>query len=482
MQRDCRSASAAPAKPDPSGIRYYSLRLMGLSIVILAAGQGTRMHSDLPKVLQPLAGRPMLAQVVDCSRALGADDICVVYGHGADVVQKAFDGQGLRWALQAEQKGTGHAVKQAMPGADDGNQVLILFGDVPLLLPPTLQRLMDATADNEMAVLTVDLEDPTGYGRIVRADDKVVRIVEQKDASANEQQIREINTGVMLAPVTKLKEWLGNLGNDNAQGEYYLSDVIAMAVDDGTTVHGVKASNQEEVMGINDKKQLATAERALQVRLVEELMAEGVGFADPARVDIRGKLVCGKDVFIDVNAVFEGEVELGDGTKIESTNLVRDSRLGPGTLLHSNCHIEGATTGTNCEIGPFARLRPGAELANDVKVGNFVEIKKSTIADGSKVNHMTYLGDTEVGADVNVGAGTITCNYDGVNKHRTKIGDGASIGSNVNLVAPVEIGKGATVGAGSTITKPVEDNQLALERSKQLTVAGWKRPVKKGAD
>ncbi len=345
---------------------------MGLSIVILAAGQGTRMHSDLPKVLQPLAGRPMLAQVVDCSRALGADDICVVYGHGADVVQKAFDGQGLRWALQAEQKGTGHAVKQAMPGADDGNQVLILFGDVPLLLPPTLQRLMDATADNEMAVLTVDLEDPTGYGRIVRADDKVVRIVEQKDASANEQQIREINTGVMLAPVTKLKEWLGNLGNDNAQGEYYLSDVIAMAVDDGTTVHGVKASNQEEVMGINDKKQLATAERALQVRLVEELMAEGVGFADPARVDIRGKLVCGKDVFIDVNAVFEGEVELGDGTKIESNNLVRDSRLGPGTLLHSNCHIEGATTGANCEIGPFARLRPGAELANDVKVGNFV--------------------------------------------------------------------------------------------------------------
>ena len=455
---------------------------MGLSIVILAAGQGKRMRSDLPKVLQPLAGRPMLAQVVDCSHSLGADDICVVYGHGADVVLEAFDGQDLRWALQAEQQGTGHAVRQAMPGTDDGNQVLILFGDVPLLLPQTLQSLMDATAENEMAVLTVDMHDPTGYGRIVRVGDKVVRIVEQKDANDEEQKITECNTGVMLTPATKLKGWLNNLGNDNAQGEYYLTDVIAMAVEDGTTVHGVKASNQEEVMGINDKKQLAAAERTLQARLVDELMAEGVGFADPARVDIRGKLVCGKDVFIDVNAVFEGEVELGDGTIIESNNLVRDSRLGPGTLLHSNCHIEGATTGANCEIGPFARLRPGAELANDVKIGNFVEIKKSTIADGSKVNHLAYIGDTEMGSGVNVGAGTITCNYDGVNKYRTKIGNGVFIGSNVNLVAPVEIGKGATVAAGSTITRPVEDNQLALERSKQLTVAGWKRPAKKGAD
>ena len=455
---------------------------MSLSIVILAAGQGTRMRSDLPKILQPLAGRPMLAEVVDCSHMLGADDICVVYGHGADAVQEAFDGQGLRWALQAEQNGTGHAVKQAMPGTDDGNQVLILFGDVPLLLPETLQALLDTTAEHEMAILTVDMQDPTGYGRVVREDGRVIRIVEQKDASDQELQIMEINTGVMLTPALRLKKWLDNLGNDNAQGEYYLTDVIAMAVDDGTMVHGVKARNQEEVMGINDKKQLAAAERTLQTRLVDELMADGVGFADPARVDIRGKLVCGKDVFIDVNAVFEGEVELGDGTKIESNNLVRDSRLGPGTLLHSNCHIEGATTGTNCEIGPFARLRPGAELANDVKIGNFVEIKKSKIADGSKVNHLTYIGDTEIGSGVNVGAGTITCNYDGANKHRTIIGDGASIGSNVNLVAPVEIGKGATVGAGSTITKPVEDNQLALERSKQIAVAGWNRPVKKETD
>jgi bifunctional UDP-N-acetylglucosamine pyrophosphorylase/glucosamine-1-phosphate N-acetyltransferase len=455
---------------------------MSLSIVILAAGQGTRMCSDLPKVLQPLAGRPLLAHVIDCSRVVGADDVCVVYGHGADQVQNAFAGQGLRWALQAEQKGTGHAVMQAMPGTPDNNKVLILFGDVPLLLPETLRRLLDATAGDEMAILTVDMDDPTGYGRIVREDGKVIRNVEQKDASADEQRIVEINTGVMLAPAARLKGWLDNLGNDNAQGEYYLTDVIAMAVNDGITVHGIKATNQDEVMGINDKKQLAEAERALQARLVDELMTEGVGFADPARVDIRGTLTCGKDVFIDINAVFEGDVELGDGSKIESNNLIRDSRLGPGSLVHSNCHIEGATTGSGCEIGPFARLRPGAELADRVKIGNFVEVKKSIIADGSKVNHLTYIGDTDIGKSVNVGAGTITCNYDGVNKHRTTIGDGASIGSNVNLVAPVEVGENATVGAGSTITKPVDADQLVIGRAKQLTVRGWKRPRKKGAD
>lgn len=455
---------------------------MGLTIVILAAGQGKRMRSDLPKVLQPLAGRPLLEHVLECSRALGGDDICVVYGHGAEKVQAAFEGQGLRWALQAEQNGTGHAVMQAMPDTPDHNQVLILFGDVPLLLPETLARLSAATSADDMAILTVVMDDPTGYGRIVREDGKVIRNVEQKDASDEEQGITEINTGVMLTPAAKLKGWLNNLGNDNSQGEYYLTDVIAMAVEDGVTVHGIKASKQEEVMGINDKKQLAEAERALQARLVDELMAEGVGFADPARVDIRGKLVCGKDVFIDINAIFEGEVELGAGTKIESNNLIRDARLGAGTIVHSNCHIEGAVTGTNCEIGPFARLRPGAELANNVKVGNFVEIKKSTVGDGSKVNHLTYIGDTDIGKGVNVGAGTITCNYDGANKYRTKIGDGAFIGSGVNLVAPVEIGRDATIGAGSTITKPVADEQLALERSKQMTVRGWKRPVKKGAD
>jgi len=454
---------------------------LGLSIVILAAGQGTRMRSSLPKVLQPLAGRPLLGHVVDCARTLGADDVCVVHGFGGDAVKAAFDGLGLRWALQAEQLGTGHAVLQAMPGTDDGSRVLILFGDVPLMRPSTLEPLLDITGDDDLGILTVDMDDPTGYGRIVRNDGEVVRNVEQKDANAEERAIREINTGVMLAPARRLKDWLARLGNDNAQGEYYLTDVIAMAVADGVRVHGVKAPNPEDVMGINDRKQLAEAERALQRRLVDALMAEGVGFADPARVDIRGTLTCGRDVFIDVNAVFEGDVTLGDGVHVESNNLIRDSRLGPGTLVHSNCHIEGSTTGAQCELGPYARLRPGAELADDVKVGNFVEIKKSRVAAGSKVNHLTYIGDSDIGAGVNVGAGTITCNYDGANKHRTVIGDGAFIGSGSMLVAPVNIGKGATIGAGSTITKPVGDEELALERSKQVSIKGWKRPVKKGS-
>jgi len=453
---------------------------LSLSIVILAAGQGTRMRSDLPKVLQPLAGRPMLAHVLECAHELGADDVCVVYGHGGNAVIDAFDGENVRWSLQAEQLGTGHAVQQAMPETPGDNMVLILFGDVPLLTSATLQRLIDATNDDEVSVLTVDMDDPTGYGRIVRQSGDVSRIVEQKDATPEEQSIVEINTGVMFCAADKLKSWLGNLGNDNAQGEFYLTDVIAMAVSDGVTVHGVKADSMIEVMGINDKKQLAEAERALQARLVDELMAQGVGFADPARVDIRGKLVCGKDVFIDVNAVFEGDVSLGDGTVIESNNLVRDSELGPGTLLHSNCHLEGAKTGRNCEIGPFARMRPGATLADNVKLGNFVEVKKSFISDGSKVNHLTYIGDADIGKAVNVGAGTITCNYDGANKYKTTIGDGAFIGSGVMLVAPVEIGEKATIGAGSTISKDAPDGQLTLERAKQLTVKGWKAPVKKG--
>lgn len=452
---------------------------MGLSIIILAAGQGTRMRSELPKVLQPLAGKPLLAHVLACSRALSADDICVVYGHGGEAVQARFPAPELRWALQAEQLGTGHAVQQAMPETSVENRVLILAGDVPLLMPATLARLLADTPTDEMAVLTVDMDDPTGYGRIIRANDSVQCIVEQKDANEEQCAISEINTGVILCPGDKLKSWLANLGNDNSQGEYYLTDVIALAVADGVKVHGIKADSSVEVMGINDKKQLAEAERALQARLVDELMQEGVGFADPARVDIRGTLKCGKDVFIDVNAVFEGDVELGDGTTVESNNLIRDSKLGASTLVHSNCHMEGATTGANCEIGPFARLRPGAVLANNVKVGNFVEIKKSTVADGSKVNHLTYIGDTEIGTGVNVGAGTITCNYDGANKYQTKIGDGAFIGSGVQLVAPVEIGAGATVGAGSTITKDVPKDSLTLERGKQKSIDGWAKPVKK---
>jgi len=452
---------------------------LGTSIVILAAGEGKRMNSTLPKVLQPLAGRPLLQHVIDCAHAVGADDICVVYGHGGDQVRAAFADVPVRWALQAAQHGTGHAVQQAMPETPDENQVIVLFGDVPLLQADTVKGLRDASGTDGVGVLTVDMDDPFGYGRIVRENGAVVRIVEQQDASENEQAIVEINTGVMCCPAASLKQWLGQLSNDNSQGEYYLTDVLAMAVRDGIAVHGVKAANQVEVMGINDKKQLAEAERALQRRLVDELMIQGVTFADPNRVDIRGELSCGNDVFIDVNAIFEGKVTLGDGARIESNNLVRDSRIGPGTVIHSNCHIEHSSTGSHCEIGPFSRMRPGAELADRVKVGNFVEVKKSTVADGSKINHLTYIGDTTIGSGVNIGAGTITCNYDGANKHRTVIGDGAFIGSGVQLVAPVQVGKGATIGAGSTITKNAPDGQLTLERGKQTSIEGWQKPVKK---
>ena len=452
---------------------------MDLSIVILAAGQGTRMNSRLPKVLQPLAGRPLLRHVVACSTELGAASVCIVYGHGGDEVQAAFEGEALDWALQAEQLGTGHAVMQAMPHVDDDCRVLILFGDVPLITAGTLQSLLDECPADQLGVLTVVLDDPTGYGRIVRENGKVVRNVEHKDASEAERAITEINSGVMCAPAAKLKGWLDRLGNDNSQGEYYLTDVIDMAVSDGTGVQGVIADDPEEVAGINDKRQLAMAERAYQRRTVDALMKQGVGFADPARVDIRGTLRCGRDVFIDVNAVFEGEVELGDNVTIESNNLLRDCRIGDGSVVHSNSHIEGAVMGRDCEIGPFARLRPGADLADRVKVGNYVEIKKSRVADGSKVNHLTYIGDAEIGSGVNVGAGTITCNYDGANKHKTVIGDGAFIGSGVELVAPVEVGAEAVIGAGSTLSKPAPADKLTVARARQVTVDGWKRPVKK---
>jgi bifunctional UDP-N-acetylglucosamine pyrophosphorylase/glucosamine-1-phosphate N-acetyltransferase len=449
-----------------------------LSIIILAAGQGTRMRSALPKVLQPLAGQPLLKHAIDCSKAVGASDLCVVYGFGGEAVMATIDDADLRWALQSEQLGTGHAVQQAMPETPDENRVLVLYGDVPLLRPSTLQRLIDKSGDDDVAVLTVDAADPFGYGRIIRENGKVLRSVEQKDASESEQEIREINTGVMTAPAGKLKHWLQNLGNDNSQGEYYLTDVIGMAVADGVAVHGVKAYSETEIMGINDKKQLAEAERAKQLGLVNKLMSNGVGFADPARVDIRGTLTCGTDVFIDVNAVFEGDVTLGDNVIVESNNLIRNSEIGSGTVIHSNCHIEGASSGSDCEIGPFARLRPGAALANRVKVGNFVEIKKSTVADGSKVNHLTYIGDATIGRNVNVGAGTITCNYDGANKFQTVIGDNAFIGSGVELVAPVEIGADATVGAGATISRNAPPGALTIERAKQVTIESWKRPQK----
>lgn len=454
---------------------------MKLSIVILAAGQGTRMRSGLPKVLQPLAGRPLLSHVIECSKAVEADAICVVYGFGGDQVKAAFKHEPLDWALQAEQLGTGHAVMQAMPEVADAHRVLVLAGDVPLLTPATLRRLIEACPNSDVGILTVDMAKPFGYGRIVREQGVVQRIVEEKDASDAERRLTEINTGVMCMPGDRLKGWLSRLRPGNSQGEYYLTDVIGMAVSDGVTVHGVKVNSEEEVMGINDKRQLAEAERALQRRQVEQLMEAGVGFADPARIDIRGSLTCGRDVFIDANVVFEGDVTLGDNVHIESNNVIRDSAIGAGTVIHPNCHMENTTMGPDCEIGPFARLRPGTELADHVKVGNFVEIKKSQVASGSKVNHLSYIGDTIMGEKVNVGAGTITCNYDGANKHLTTIGDGAFIGSGAQLVAPVDIGDGATIGAGSTISRQAPAHKLTVARARQLTLDNWKRPVKKPA-
>jgi bifunctional UDP-N-acetylglucosamine pyrophosphorylase/glucosamine-1-phosphate N-acetyltransferase len=451
---------------------------LSTSIIILAAGQGKRMNSAKPKVLQTLAGRPMLQHVIDISRSLGADDICVVYGHGGDDVRATFAHEDIRWALQAEQKGTGHAVQQAMPETPDGNRVLVLYGDGPLLRTTTLQNLLSSCGEDEVALLTVKLDDPFGYGRIVRENGVVMKSVEEKDADDKEKTINEINTGVLCCSADRLKPWLENLSNDNSQGEYYLTDVVGMAVADGIVVHGVITDDQVEIMGINDRRQLAETERALQRRLVDQLMEDGVTFADPDRVDIRGKLTCGRDVFIDVNSIFEGDVHLGDNVKVESNNVIRDCRIGSGSVVHSNCHFDNAKMGSDCEIGPFARLRPGAKLADNVHIGNFVEIKKSTVADNTKINHLSYIGDSTVGTNVNIGAGTICCNYDGAYKHQTIIGDGAFVGSGVELVAPVEIGKGATIGAGSTISKPAPAGKLTLERTKQVTVANWKAPAK----
>jgi len=452
-----------------------------VSVVVLAAGQGKRMHSDLPKVLQPLAGRPMLAHVLATARELEPAAIQVVYGHGGDDVKAAFAAEpDLHWTLQSQQLGTGHAVMQALPSIPDSHQVLVLLGDVPLVSARTLQRLVNDSAQGELALLTAVVDDPTGYGRVIRDEHGVVaRVVEEKDATDDERRVNEVNTGLMAFAAGSLRRFLAQLDNDNAQGEYYLTDVIALSVADGAKVHGIVIDSATEVLGINDRAQLALAERTLQRRIADDLMARGVTFADPDRVDVRGELAVGRDVFIDVGAVFEGKVELGDRVKIGPYAVIENSKLGPGTVVHAHTVMNDAESGPDCEIGPFARLRPGARFAARVKVGNFVEVKKTTIADGSKVNHLTYVGDTEIGRDVNVGAGTITCNYDGANKHKTTIGDRAFIGSGVMLVAPVSVGADATIGAGSTITKDAPPGELTLERSKQVTVPGWQRPKKK---
>jgi bifunctional UDP-N-acetylglucosamine pyrophosphorylase/glucosamine-1-phosphate N-acetyltransferase len=451
-----------------------------VTVVVLAAGQGKRMHSALPKVLQPLAGRPLLGHVLTAARSLDPAAIHIVYGHGGDEVKAAFASQtDLNWTLQSEQLGTGHAVMQAIPSIPDDHQVLVLLGDVPLVRTRTLRRLINDSAEGELALLTAVAQDPTGYGRVIRDErGEVARIVEEKDATDDERRVNEVNTGVIAFGAKELRRCLASLDNDNSQGEYYLTDVIAMSAQAGVKVRGIVVDSATEVLGINDRAQLAIAERTLQRQIAQDLMSRGVAFADPERVDVRGTLTTGRDVFVDVGAVFEGDVELGDNVSIGPYAVIADSKLGTGTIVHAHTVMQGVIAGSNCEIGPFARLRPGADLAANVKIGNFVEIKKSTIADGSKVNHLSYIGDTTIGSETNVGAGTITCNYDGANKHRTTIGDRAFIGSGTMLVAPVAVGAGATIGAGSTITKDAPAGELTLERSKQVTVPGWRRPKK----
>ena len=452
---------------------------MATTVIILAAGQGKRMHSDLPKVLHPLAGQPLLQHVLNAATSLTPREIRVVHGHGGGQVQATFPRQAISWFHQAVQKGTGHAVQQALPKIPSGDVAVILYGDVPLVRPATLKKLVAGAAKGHVAVLTAEMANPKGYGRILRGErGAVVAIVEEQDATPKQREIREINTGLLACPAGKLAKWIARLQPNNAQKEYYLTDVIALAVKDKVPVAAVRAESEDEVLGINDKTQLAAAEKILRRRLAGELLAAGVTLADPERIDIRGELVCGRDVVIDPDVIFEGVVHIGDRAHIGAFTLIRNTLIGADTVVHPHCLLEDGIIGPRCEIGPYARMRPGVEMAEGSKLGNFVEVKKSTIGRGSKVNHLTYIGDTTIGEKVNVGAGTITCNYDGANKHRTVIGDGAFIGSGVELVAPVEIGAGATIGAGSTITKAAPAGELTIERGKQLTIPGWKRPVK----
>ncbi len=449
-----------------------------VSVVILAAGQGTRMHSRLPKVLQPLAGQPLLGHVIATAEALKANKTCLVYGHGGEQVRELFVERDLVWVLQEEQLGTGHAVLQAMPEIDADQTVLILYGDVPLVRKETLASLV-AAGSEQLAVLTAELDDPSGYGRIIRdIDDHLLAIVEEQDATDEQKALREINTGMMACPAGLLAGWLTRIVPDNKQSEYYLTDIIRRAVEDGTTVIPVRTDSVAEALGVNDKMQLAEMERLLRKRTSQALLEQGVTLVDPDRFDVRGYLTCGADVYIDINVVIEGQVEFGDNVTIGPNVIIRDTTIGSGTRVHANCVIERATIGGNCEIGPFARMRPGVEMSDQSKLGNFVEVKKSRIGRGSKVNHLSYIGDATIGEKVNIGAGTITCNYDGANKHQTIIGDGAFIGSGVELVAPVEIGPGATIGAGSTISKHAPSGELVIQRSRQQTIKGWKRPTK----
>lgn len=451
-----------------------------MNIVILAAGMGKRMHSALPKVLHPLAGRPLLSHVIDTARALQPARIVVVVGHGAQAVQQAVSAPDIQFAVQEQQLGTGHAVQQALPLLDPAQPTLVLYGDVPLTKASTLKRLADAAADGCYGVLTVTLDDPHGYGRIVRdSAGCVVRIVEQKDATPEQLKIAEINTGIVVTPTAQLAMWLGSLKNDNAQGEFYLTDVVERAIEAGFEVVTAQPDEEWETLGVNSKTQLAELERIHQRNVPASLLEAGVTLLDPARLDVRGKLSCGRDVSIDVNCVFEGNVTLGENVTIGAHCVLRDATIGAGTRIEPFTHVDGATVGAQVVLGPYARLRPGSALADEAHVGNFVEVKNAVLGRGSKANHLTYIGDADIGERVNVGAGTITCNYDGANKHRTVIEDDVFVGSDTQLVAPVRVGRGVTIAAGTTVWKDVPQDMLVLNDKTQTTKSGYVRPTKK---
>lgn len=452
---------------------------MNLHVVVLAAGQGTRMRSKLPKVLHPVAGKPMLGHVIDCARTLSPTKIHVVIGHGAELVRERLDATDLNWVLQTEQLGTGHAVAQALPAIYGADQILVLYGDVPLLRAETLQQLSKQAGSQALGMLTVNMADPTGYGRILRDGlGQVQAIVEQKDATAEQLLICEGNTGIMALPGSQAARWLNSLSNQNAQGEYYLTDVVAMAVAEQIPVEVAQPEDEPEVLGANNRVQLAVLEAEYRHRQAERLMTEGVTLADPSRIDVRGEVTVGRDISIDINVVLEGSVVIEDDVIIEANCVLRNCRIGAGSRIKAFSHIEDAVLAADCDVGPYARLRPGTNLQRGAKIGNFVETKKANIGEGSKVNHLSYIGDAEVGPGVNIGAGTITCNYDGVNKHLTTIGEGAFIGTNTALVAPVTVGARATTAAGSTITLDVPADSLGVSRARQRNIEGWKRPTK----
>jgi len=449
-----------------------------MNVVILAAGMGKRMQSDLPKVLHALAGKPLLSHVIDTARQLYPSRCCVVYGHGGDKVPTQLAADDLQFVLQEPQLGTGHAVMQAVSKLNEDQPTLVLYGDVPLTTVATLRTLTEKASNEKLAILTIAMDDPTGYGRIVREQNKIIRIVEQKDATDLERQIREVNTGILVAPTRQLKNWLSQLSNHNAQGEYYLTDIIALAVKDKVVIESTQPSHAWETLGVNSKVQLAELERIHQLNLAHQLLEQGVTLTDPARIDIRGELHCARDVSIDIGCVFEGQVHIGQGVSIGAYCVIKNSRIADNANIKPFTHIDEASVGSDSQIGPYARLRPGTTLGPDVHVGNFVEIKNSEFGAHSKANHLAYVGDTTVGSRVNIGAGTITCNYDGANKHRTIIEDDAFIGSDTQLVAPVTVGKGATIGAGTTLTKDAPPDSLTVSRARQTSIAGWQRPVK----